>query len=116
MTEQAHRTDKGARTSRDQRLDIVTTLEAENERTSKALIELTADLDDVGAERDRLASLLVVERAIFESELAQAKAAGENAQRELDALRQTKLFRYTSDVRHVYGLVRRTLERLLGRR
>ncbi|HXR54338.1 MAG TPA: class I SAM-dependent methyltransferase [Acidimicrobiales bacterium] len=113
---QAHRSAEGARAGRDQLRDIVAALEAENEHLASALDTVCADLDSANAERDRLATLLVVERAIFESEVSQAVLAAESARDEVDALRQTKLFRYTSDLRRAYGLVRKALHGLLGRR
>ena len=87
-------------------------LEAENERLADELISVSRQLDTASAERDRLASLLVIERAIFESQLA----AAEGAEKELAALKQTKILRYTSTFRRTYGTIRSLWQKLQGRR
>jgi len=119
---QAHRTAQGARASRDRLLGIVNVItpqlegvKAESERLSNELVGASSYVDGVNAERDRLTSELVVARAIFESELAAAVVAGETATRELEALRRTKVFRYTSNLRRIYGKMRRLVDPILRR-
>jgi hypothetical protein len=87
-------------------------LQAENDRLAGEVTSLSRQLDTANAECDRLASLLVVERAIFESQLATAESAG----RELAALRETKILRYTSMLRRTYGTIRSTGQKFQGRR
>ena len=87
-------------------------LQAENERLTDELTALSRQLDAISADRDRLASLLVIERAIFESQLATAEDAG----RELAALKATKVLRYTSILRKTYGTIRRIGQTFRSRR
>jgi len=117
---QADRTAQGARASRDllvpeldlarERLETTRTnlesVTAECERLSEELVAASAYVDGVNADRDRLESLLVVERSSFEADLARATEVAESARRELDAMKRTKVFRYSSVLRQVYGLVR----------
>jgi SAM-dependent methyltransferase len=106
---QAQRTAEGARASRQRLKDVVDVAlpELETAKTEKA--RLADQLAVASAEGDRLTSLLAIERAISDSELAQARAATDNAERELDALRQTKVLRYTADIRRAYGMARRLM-------
>jgi hypothetical protein len=84
-------------------------LKAENERLAKQLVDTSVHADGVNAEVDRLSSLLVVERAIFESELALIT-------RELEALRRTKVLRYTAGLRQAYAKARSVLHPFLRHR
>jgi O-antigen biosynthesis protein len=122
---QADASARGARASRDllaeelhlerDRLETVRSqlqsVTAEKERLSDELINASAYVKGVNADRDRLDSLLVMDRANFESAIAQANQAADSARRELDALKQTRIFRHTSDLRRIYGGVRRAVQR-----
>lgn len=117
---QANSTAQGARASRDllaeelevtrERLETarsnLESVTAESERLARELVAASAYVQGVDAERDRLGSLLVAETARFESALARATDAAESATRELDTTMRTKIFRYSSTLRRIYGLVR----------
>jgi len=122
---QADRSAHGARASRDllsQELDVardrldttrsqLENVTLENERLVHELSTASAYVEAVSAEKDRLDSLRVIERASFESNLSVASQVADDARRELEALKQTRILRHTSELRRIYGLMRRMTQR-----
>jgi GT2 family glycosyltransferase len=109
---QADRAAQGARAARHLLAQELEQATMERGRLANELIGASSYVEAVNADRDRLDSLLVTERAFFETSLARASQAAEVSRRELDALKQTRLFRHTSTLRRIYTAIRR----LIGRR
>jgi glycosyltransferase involved in cell wall biosynthesis/SAM-dependent methyltransferase len=106
---QADRSAQGARASRDllaQELDII---RGRLNLTTTQLEGIAGDHDRltaIDADRDRLESAIALERANFASTMRQVGQEAEDAKRELEALKQTRLFRHTSELRRIYGFIR----------
>ena len=132
---QAHQSAEAARTTRDQLATDVLGLQRELTSWRERYDELRAEHDKAAQYIEELAgytesikSLLSVETARVEflqaqlerptgataEALAEAQSSLERAHRELEALRSTKLFRYTSGLRQAYGRARRPQQEQRG--
>ncbi len=125
---QAHQVAEGARTTRDQLAHDILDLQGQLEASRLQFETLMAEHERAAAYMQELAeftegvkSLLSVEQAKVQllqaqleqvgkggsEELIETKARLAESLRELDALRNTKVFRYSSGLRQAYGRARR---------
>ena len=125
---QAHQVAEGARTTRDKLAHDILDLQGQLETSRQQFETLMAEheraagyLQELSEYTEGIKSLLSVEHAKVQllqaqleqvdrtgsEELVETRARLEESLRELDALRNTKVFRYSSGLRQAYGRARR---------